>query len=168
MSVSRIDILNKTFSRSVSGYNRREVEGFLQEVADTVGRLAEEKKTLQARQDELEALLDEHREREKTLRDTLVTTQKMTDELKSTAQREAQLIIDAAHKKAEDLISQGHARLAQIHEDIAELKRTRAQFDMQLRSLVQSHLKMLDMAKEEEMEADASESKVKFLKNASR
>ena len=88
----------------------------MQEVAETVGKLAEERKLLLARIADMEASLDEHRGRERTLRDTLMTTQRMTDEMKATAQREAQLIIDAANAKSDSLVNQAHLRVAQVHE----------------------------------------------------
>ncbi|MBG0775860.1 MAG: DivIVA domain-containing protein [Desulfovibrionaceae bacterium] len=166
MSVTRIDVLNKTFSRSFRGYDRAEVDVFMQEAADALGALAEENKAVKMRLAELEAALGEHRGREKTLRDTLLTTQKMTEEMKATAQKEAQLIIDAAHAKSEHMVNQGHMRLAQIHEDIQSMKKLRAQFDMQLRGIIDTYLKLLDMNQKEEEELDAVESKITFIRKA--
>ncbi|MGE4299827.1 MAG: DivIVA domain-containing protein [Desulfovibrionaceae bacterium] len=163
MTVSRIDIVNKSFGKRLRGYDVTQVDFFMQEVAETVGKLAEERKLLLARITDLEASLEEHRGRERTLRDTLVTTQKMTDELKATAQREAQLIIDAANAKSDSLLNHAHMRVAQVHEDISDLKRIRAQFDMKVRSVIDSYLALLDMGQKEEEELDAAESKVKYL-----
>jgi DivIVA domain len=107
MSVSKIDILNHDFSRSLRGYNPQQVDGYLQDIADTIGQITEEKTALANQVAILEAQLAEHKEREATLRDTLITTQKLTDSLKATAQKEAQLIIDSAHSRAESLMQQG-------------------------------------------------------------
>lgn len=150
MQISRIDILNRTFTRSLRGYNPEEVDAFLQGIADTLGQLTEERVTLANQVTILEAQLAEHKEREATLRDTLITTQKLTDSLKATAQREAQLIIDSAHARAESLMQQGNLRLAQLEESIGETRKMKAQFEMRIRSMIEAHLKLLDMENEDD------------------
>lgn len=163
MGVSRIDILNQSFSKSLRGYDRNEVDRYMQDVADTIGLLSEDKSALEARVAELEARLGDFQKRESTLRDTLVTTQKVTDDLKSTAQREAQLIIDAAHAKAEHLINQGHQRLAKIQEEIHSTKKMRVQFEMKVQAVIDSHQRLLDMTKHEDEKLDAVEKKIRYL-----
>ena len=166
MSPTRIDLLNKSYTRCLRGYSCAEVDQFMQEVADTLGRLAEDKKLLLAKVSELEISLEQYKEREQTLKDALITTQRVTDSLKSTAQREAQLIIDAANAKAETLLNQAFMRVSQVQEEILDLKKLRVQFDMKLKAVIDSHLKLLDMNRKEQQELDAAESKVKYLKKA--
>jgi len=166
MNLSKIDLLNKRFSRRFRGYCRMEVDQLLQEAAEAVGALSEDKKELHRRIADLETGLAEHKQREETLRDTLVTTQRMIDDLKANARREAQIIIDEAQAKAEAILNRAHLRLAQIHEDIAELKRQRTQFEVKLRSLLDAHLRMLEMENQEQEQLEALESKLKFFKKA--
>lgn len=156
MSVSRIDILNHGFTRSLRGYDTAQVDRFLQEVADTVGTLSEEKAALAKRTAELETRLAEFLEREAALRDTLMTTQKMSADIKSSAQREAQLIIDAAHAKAENLINQGNLRLARIHEETAAARKVKAQFELRVRAIAEQHIALLDMSKQEDAAVEAA------------
>lgn len=146
MAVSRIDILNQVFSRSLRGYDTAEVDRYMQEMADTIGRLGEDKSRLETRVAELETRLAEYRDREATLRDTLIATQRMTEDMKTNAQREAQLIIDAAHAKAETLVNQGHMRLARLQEEILQAKKLRAQFEMKVRSVIDAHLHLLELS----------------------
>ncbi|BFR48805.1 DivIVA domain-containing protein [Nitratidesulfovibrio sp. HK-II] len=160
MSVSRIDLLNHSFSKSLRGYATEEVDRLMQEAADTIGRLSEEKAALAGQVAQLEARLAEFRERESTLRDTLMTTQRVTADLKASAQREAQLIIDAAHSKAENLINQGQLRLARIQEDIAEARKVKAQFEMKVRAVVEQHLRMLDMSREDDEALEAAAARI--------
>lgn len=163
-SVSKIDLLNANFSKSFRGYNRIQVDELLAEAAESLGALAEERKELKHRIALLEHSLREHKERERTLQDALLTTQKVMDDMKSTAQKEAQLILDAANSKAENMLNQAHVRLSQLHEDIAELKKQRTQFEVKLRSILDAHLRVLEMDKEEQEALDAAESKLKFIK----
>ena len=150
MSVSRIDVLNRSFGKSLRGYDTDEVDAFLQEVAETLGRLSEERTLLTNRVSLLEAELVSFRERESTLRDTLMTTQRMTEGLKATAQREAQVIVAEAQARAENLINQSGLKLARLQESILNAKKMKAQLSMRLRAVAEEHLRLLDMDREDD------------------
>lgn len=163
-TVSKIDLLNKQFSRSMFGYSRMEVDQFMLELAEVLGDAADNQKDMRKKIKRMEKMIDEYRQRDETLRDTLMSTQKMVDELKVTASREAQIIIDEARAKADATVQKGHVRLSQIHEEIESLKRTRTQFEIQLKGLLTSHLEMLEMSDPERDKVEEMESKLKYLK----
>ncbi|MFW5730090.1 MAG: DivIVA domain-containing protein [Desulfonatronovibrionaceae bacterium] len=163
MDLSKIDILNKNFSTSFLGYRKQDVEVFLQELADYVGAMAEKEMNLENNIKILEEKLDEYKSRENMLQQTLITTQKMSDDIKANAQKQAKLMVKDAQSKAEEILRHAHKRLAQIHEDISELKKQRAHFEIKLRSIVESHLKLLDSQDEENLHLEEAESKLKFL-----
>ncbi len=166
MNLSKIDVVNKKFSRRFRGYSVQEVDHFMQEMGESLGELAEDNTVLEDEAVQLKKRLEEHKQREETLRDTLMTTQKMIDQLKATARKEAQLIVEEAQQRAEEILGQAHLRLAQIHDDITELKRQRTQFEVKLRSLLDAHLQILEMENQEQEEIEALESKLKFFKKA--
>ncbi|GAB7022949.1 DivIVA domain-containing protein [Salidesulfovibrio brasiliensis] len=166
MSVTKIDLLNKRFSRSVIGYSRSEVDQFLLEVAETVGGLVDVGKEMRKKIKQMEAMIKEYRQRDETLRDTLMNTQKVVDDIKASAHREAKLIKDEAVAKAEDTVRKGHERLASIHEDIEGLKRQRTQFEAQLRSLLDAHYRMLEHSDPDVERIEELEAKLTFLKKA--
>ena len=161
MTVSRIDILNQSFSRALRGYNVEEVDALLQEVADTLGSLSEERVKLENRVAVLEGKIAEYRERESALRDTLLATQRMVEAAKSSAQREAGLIVQAAQNRAETILAQAHGRLVHIQEAIFEAQKLRAQFNVKMRSVVEAHLKMLEMSAAEDAELEAAIAKLR-------
>ena len=176
MNLSKIDCLNKKFPRRLMGYAVHEVDQFLAEIAEVLGEYAEMKKELVRRIKRMEGQLMEYKQRDETLRDTLMSTQKMVDELKVAAGREAELILDEAHGRAEEIVREArgkseetlreaHARLTQVTEDIGSLKRQRNQFRVQIKGIVQSHLSMLE-PDEEEQKAEEQESKLTYLKKA--
>ena len=163
-TVSKIDLLNKQFSRRMFGYSRMEVDQFMLELAEALGEAADSQKALKRKIRQLELSVKEYRQRDETLRDTLMSTQKMVDDLKVAAGKEAQLIIDEARTKADAMVQKGHNRLAQIHEEIEGIKRQRARFEVQLKGLLKSHLEMLEMPDPEKEKVEALESKLKYLK----
>lgn len=166
MSLSKIDLLNKKFSKSFFGYSKSEVDQLMVELAEVLGASADEKKQLLKKVGRRDNTIAEFRQREETLRDTLMTTQKMVDDLKATARKEAEVIINEAHSRAEGILQQAHNRLAQIHEDINELKRQRTRFEVELKALLESHLKTLEIGDPELEKVEAIESKLKFFKKA--
>ncbi|MFH1914091.1 MAG: DivIVA domain-containing protein [Pseudomonadota bacterium] len=164
MTISKVDLLNKQFSRSLLGYSRMEVDQFLLELADVLGESAEAHKNLRRKIKQMEQSLKEYRQRDETLRDTLMSTQKMVDDLKVAATREAQLVLDEARAKADATVQRGHNRLAQVHEEIVDLKRRRTQFEVQLKGLLKSHLEMLEMSDPDRDKVEELESKLTYLK----
>lgn len=166
MSLSKIDLLNKRFTRKTFGYDRSEVDHLMFEMAEVLGDEADKKKDLKGRVKHLEEQLVDYRQRDEALRDTLMSTQKMVDELKMAAGREADQILDEAHSKAEETLRQAHSRLAQIHEEIESLKRNRNRFRVQVRSLVRSHLELIESEDPGSERLEEMESKLTFLKKA--
>jgi cell division initiation protein len=144
MRLTKLDILNKQFSRSLRGYTRAEVDQFLAEAAEALGELAEDRQELKRKLADLETVLAEHKAREESLRDTLISSQKVVDEMKANARKEAQLLVDGARGQADALVDKAHQRIAAAEEEIAGLRRIKIQFETQLRGLVEAHLRVLD------------------------
>lgn len=161
MTVSRIDLLNQTFTRALRGYDVDEVDALLAEIADTLGEMSEERASLMNRVAQLENRIKEYRERESALRDTLLATQRMVEAAKDSARREAELVVQAAQNRAETILAQAHARLVHIQEATFEAQRIKTQFNMKVRSAIEAHLKMLEMSAAEEAELEAAIAKLR-------
>lgn len=160
MGLTRIDVLNVTFDKSLRGYDVRQVDGFLQDVAEAMGELAEEHKEALTRLEILDKKLAEYAEREATLRDTLVTTQKMTEDMKATAQREAQLIIDAAHHKASAITSAAEHKTDGLREALAGLRRLKYQYEERILALAKEYARLVETGRAEDAELDKAEAQM--------
>ena len=64
------------------------------------------------------------------------------------------------------MLNRAHNRLAQLHEDIAELKRQRIQIEVQIRSILETHTKILEMGKADTRAMDEEDAKLKVLKQS--
>ena len=106
MTLDKIDLLDRTFSHSIVGYRRDEVDRLVAEAAESIGRLAEEKLALTRVNDGLTREIAEYRSREATLRDTLLTTQRIVEELKGKAREEARRIVAAAQNEAAAIVAE--------------------------------------------------------------
>lgn len=161
------DIRRRSFNRRFRGLDPQEVQAVLEQAAEGMTHMERESETLRREVEELKKDLQEYRGREQSLEAALAQTRQVAESIKSNAEREAQLLIAEAELQAEKTLGQAHNRLAQIHDDIAELKRQRAQFEVRLRSLVEAHLKLLDVERDRDRELAELEDKIKFLRSPS-
>lgn len=149
MELSPLEITQREFARRFRGLDPEEVHTFLEQIAEEMTHLVQETTDRAAQIQRLEAQLRVYQEREDSLRNTLVTAQRMTDEIKANATREADLFLKEAELKAERLLEQAHRKLAQVQAEIAELGRQRDLFAAKLRGLIKSHLELLDYQPEQ-------------------
>ena len=150
MAVNRIDLLNHSFSRTLRGYDTEEVDSFLQDVADTLAGLSDDRVRLTNLVAQLEERVAGYVKRETALHETLIASQKMSEEMKGAAQKEAQLVIESAQNRAENLTNQANLRLARILDEISEARKLKAQFEFQVRSVIEGHLKLLELGQMED------------------
>lgn len=149
MELSPLEITQREFGRKFRGLDPEEVHTFLEQIAEEMTRLVQETTNRAAQIQRLEAQLRVHQEREDSLRNTLVTAQRMTDEIKANATREADLVLKETELKAERLLEQAHRKLAQVQGEIAEFVRQRDLFAAKLRGLLKTHLELLDYQPEQ-------------------
>jgi cell division initiation protein len=94
----------------------------------------------------------------------MLNSQQVLEQMKENARKSAEVIIADAEVKAEKILNRAHNRLSQLHEDIAELKRQRMQIEVQIRSIIEAHTKLLEIGKESMDAMDESDGKVAVLK----
>jgi len=165
MKISPIDIQNKQFKVRFRGFDIREVDGFLEETANSVELLQIDNTKLAEHIKRLEKENQAYSEREETLKNTLMHSQKIMEQMKENARNSADIIIADAEVKAEKILNKTHNRLSQLHEDIAELKRQRMKIEIQIRSVLESHSRLLEMGTAEREEQDEADAKVTLLKH---
>lgn len=166
MRISPIDIQKKEFRSRLLGYDKESVDGFLELVADEMEQLRRQIDDLREELDVNRTSLNEMRDREATLKETLVTTQKVTDELRANARREVDILLGEAELKAERLLLNAEGRRSELIEEIQEIKRQKIDFESSLRSLLEKHVRMLDLhpkaIEEQEQEARLLEEPLPF------
>ena len=148
MNITPLDITQKHFRRVLRGFDREEVEAFLGLVAVEFEALVKEAMALRDETARLREEVAEHRSRERALQETLVTAQKASEEIRDAARKEAEIALSEAELQAERIVQGAHQRFLRIVDDIHEMKRQRVQFEAMLRSLVESHAKLLDAFRE--------------------
>lgn len=144
MKITALDIRQKQFKSAMRGHDRKEVEAFLDLVASEFEEVVKENITLKDDLKRKQQKIDEFREREKTLQETMVTAQRISEDIKAAAKKEAELILNEAELQAEKIVADANRKLVQIIDDINELKRQRVQFEAQVKGVIEAHLKLLE------------------------
>ena len=144
MKFTPLDIRQKRFETSFRGYSARDVQGFLELLAAEFEDVVKENIGLKDELKRTQVELERHLERERALQQTLVTAQRVSEDLRDAAKKEAEIVVAEAELQSEKIVHAAHQKLVQVVDDINELKRQRARFESELRALVAGHLKLLE------------------------
>ena len=163
MKITPLDIQNHKFGSRLLGCDREEVSIFLEMVAAELEEKIKENHYLAEDLSRLKAQVSEYREREQTLKETMMMAQKIAQDMKNNVVKEAQVILSEAELEAERLQERAQGRVVELEDKIQELKRERLLLEEELRATLVTHLKLLDVGREEEAETAEQEDKVKRL-----
>jgi len=166
MTITPLDIQQQQFQTRFRGFDVREVDTFLEQMADVFESLQSENKKLREEINRLKLESRGYKEREETFKRAVLNSQKVLEQMKQNARKSAELVIADAEIKAEKILSRAQNRLEQLHEDIAELKRQRMQIEVQIRSIIESHSKLLEIGKEEAGIREEEDAKLKLFKQS--
>src|ERR671912_702900 len=155
MRIAPLDLRRPRFKKVMRGFDPTEVVAFLTEAADDYEHALREVDRLRQDLGKTEALLSEHREREANLRNTLVTAQRLADEMKQSSQAEARMIVREAQGRSELLLEKAQARLEQLERDINELRLRRRGVEGSLEASIQALYQALGFIRERDEQSDS-------------
>jgi cell division initiation protein len=147
---SPLEIQKREFSRKWKGLDPFEVQTFLTDVAEDMEVVARENADLENRLRSLEQENEEHRERERILKQTLLSAQQASEDIRAAARKEAELVVRQAQDSGEKLTHQALQRSAEIEKAIQELKVQRANFRLQLQKMIELFQQVLDFDRDED------------------
>jgi len=152
--VTPIDIQQKRFHVVFRGYEQTEVETFLDLVRDEMETLYRETTELKEFRQSYDERLRELTEREETVKNTMLMTQKLMEDQKDNARREAEVIIKDAEVHSLQFMINAQDEKAKLEMDIQELKRRKHHFLQDIKKVVEMHREMVSF---EEAGGDAKE-----------
>ncbi|MFC2172250.1 DivIVA domain-containing protein [Acidobacteriota bacterium] len=160
MKITPLDIQKHEFSVVRKGYDAEEVRNFLQLVSEELEQALKDNMALRDEFNVLTEECDEHKGREKILKNTLLTAQKMSQDVKENATKEASLIIKEAELRADRIVSQAQVRATKIESSITELKIQRNQMRLKIKAGVDQLHELLRMQEAE----DEQDEKILFMR----
>src|SRR5947209_11746704 len=149
-NLTPLEIQKQLFARKLKGFDPAEVRAYLQLVAEEIEILLRDVDRLSRENAMLREDLDEHNARERILKDTLLSAQKVSEDVKANAQKEAELIVKDAELLSERLTSQAMTRVADLERTIQDLKIDRKSARNKLQSTIDTIQQLLMLDAEQE------------------
>lgn len=142
--ITPIEIQNKVFKSGGLGYDKKDVDSFMEELLDDYEALYRERMEMNDRINVLNEGLQYYKTIEKTLQKALVLAERTAEETKSTALKNALLIEQEAVSKANVILEDAKRELDQIRKQTVELVRQYDMYKAKFKSLVNSQLELLE------------------------
>jgi len=162
MKITPLDIQQMVFKTSFRGYDKEEVNRFLEEIAETVELLNRDNAVQREKIVLLEQQITELKRTEVTLSNTLVSAQSLAEDVKRSAQRESDLVIKEAELKAGEMIRQARVELHNTQRDLTALQKQRLLMVERLRATLRTFERMLEVEEQEAYSDATSASEVKL------
>jgi cell division initiation protein len=159
MKISPMDIQRQSFNRVMRGLDGEEVRAYLNLVAEEVSALQRERDNLQNEVQSVRSLLEEHRERETILKNTLLTAQRVSEDIKENARKEAEGVVKQAELQADRLLELAQNRAHELERGILDLRAHRSSLRTDIRAFITRLTQILDLQEEAELEDN-----LRFLK----
>ena len=159
MKISPMDIQRQAFGRKMRGLDADEVRAYLNIVAEEVAALQMERDRLHHEVQEVRSLLEEHRQRETILKNTLLMAQRVSEEIKENARKQAETVVKEAEIQADRLVELAQSRAHEVERGILDLRAHRTSLRTDVRALITRLTRILDLQEEVEVEDN-----LRFLK----
>ncbi|HEY8231912.1 MAG: DivIVA domain-containing protein [Vicinamibacterales bacterium] len=159
MKLTPADVQRQIFSQRFRGSDPDEVRSFLAAVAEEMAEMLRDKERVQQELKHLELIVNEHREREAILKNTLLTAQKVAEDIRETARKEADTIVKQADLQGDSLLDLAQRRAHDVERGILELRGHRTALRTDIRALLTRLTHLLDLQEEAEVEDN-----LRFLK----
>ncbi len=144
MRMTPLDVQSHQFAHRLRGFDPDEVNAFLRIVSEDYEGLVHETDRQSDRIRRLEARLEELSAQEHLLKETLISAQAMTEEMRATTEREAELRLAEVEVRAEKILDASHRRAAHLAQDIREMRALRSRLAESFRSAAETHLSLLE------------------------
>jgi cell division initiation protein len=150
MSLTPVEIRHVNLPRRPLGYERRATDDLLANVVTSFEEVWRERADLRDAIEELEHELTRQKEVEGALRNTLLTAERMADDVRTHARREADVIISEARAAARDIVSGAENERERINNEIRRLRALELDVKADYRAFLMAALDRLERDTQEQ------------------
>lgn len=150
MKVTPLDLRQQRFKTAMRGYDKGEVDSLLTEAAEDYETALRENDRLRQDVARLDNTITEHRTQERNLRNTLMTAQKLADDIREDAQEDAARIVREAEARADLVMQKAQARLDEYQREIEGLRMRRRETESSLEQIIGSLRESLDVVRSQD------------------
>lgn len=160
MKLTPQEITNQEFSTKMRGFDKDEVKDFLLQIAGAIESEILEKEELKKELENQKGTLSKLRKKEELLRETLISAQKFSHDIKHSAERESDIIVKEAEIKADEILNDAMSRQKTLREEIRHLQYKRKEIESDLINTLNSLKELIESYQKEDEAFD----KVEYLK----
>lgn len=140
-----LDVHNQKFAKAIfGGYRTEDVDDFCEQIAKDYEAIYRQNHELKDEIERVQQILKNYQEIEEQLKKTLVIAQSTAEGLQDNAQKEKELIIQQAYQEAKKISDAAIEEGKKIEKQYEQLRQQAEFFFIRFRTLLESHLKMLD------------------------
>jgi cell division initiation protein len=142
--ITVVDIQHRTFKRALQGYDRTDVDKFLDEIIESLEDEATARAAYEAEIADLKERISHFKAMEDSLQSTLLLAQRTADEVKAAAHKEADLIKQEARLQSEREIGSLGDKVEESRREHQRMLDIAEKAKSEIRSLLLSHLALID------------------------
>jgi len=151
MTVTPLDLRQAKFSTAMRGFDRTEVTNLLVEASAGYEEALRENERLRQQIAQLEASLTQFRDLESGLKSTLMSAQKVAEDMRDTAQQDATRIVREAEGQAALLLQKAQAQLEDVQREIDGMRLKRRESEVMLESIIAALQNTLEFVREQDI-----------------
>jgi cell division initiation protein len=144
MALTPVEIRHVNLRRRPLGYDRRATDDLLSQIVTSFEQVWRERADLRDEIEELEGELARQKEIEGALRNTLLSAERMADDVRTHARREADVITSEARATARDIVSAAERERERINGEIRRLRTLEVDVRADYRAFLMAALDRLD------------------------
>jgi cell division initiation protein len=144
--ITVVDIQHRSFKRALQGYERTDVDKFLDEIIESLEDEATARAALEAEIADLKERISHFKAMEESLQSTLLLATRTADEVKAAAHKEADLIKQEARLQSEREIGSLGDKVDEARREHQRMLDIAEKAKSEIRGLVLSYLALIDRA----------------------
>jgi cell division initiation protein len=150
ITITPLDMRQARFTTSLRGFDKADVTTFLQEAAEGFDLAMRENERLRMEIVRLEASLTQYRDLEGNLKTTLMSAQKIADDMRENAHQEAARIVREAEGRVDLMMQKSQARTEDIEREIDGLRIKRREAESNVEGTIAALHNTLEFIREQD------------------
>ena len=150
INITPLDMRQARFTSALRGFDKADVTTFLQEAADGFDQAMRENERLRMEIVRLEASLNQFRELEGSLKSTLMSAQKVADDMRENAQQEAARLVREAEGQVALMMQRAQSKTEDIEREIDGLRIKRREAETNLEATIAALHNTLDFIRDQD------------------
>ena len=143
--ISPIGIKKQEFSKSFRGYDKEEVQAFLEKLAEDFEFLQKENDTFRRQLDDADIRLSEFARIEKNLQDTLLRAQESSTKSIESTKKQTNLMMKEAEIKASQIVEKAKSYADELRNSVIALREEKDLIVAKLKVIINSQARLLDI-----------------------